>query len=127
HCDPGALLQERQRQRPAEPVTAAGDQNALTPQRQRGAEIKRHSEMPSTEPDPARDPLLRPPHNVAAASRFKEIVGVSSLLPQEDAMTQAVRDIMSKDVQCANPETTLKDAASTMKTRDIGSMPVWEG
>jgi len=42
-------------------------------------------------------------------------------------MTQAVREIMSKDVQCANPETTLKDAASTMKTRDIGSMPVCEG
>jgi CBS domain-containing protein len=34
---------------------------------------------------------------------------------------------MSKDVQFANPETTLKDAASTMKTRDIGSMPVCEG
>jgi CBS domain-containing protein len=34
---------------------------------------------------------------------------------------------MSKDVQCANPETTIKDCATTMKTRDIGSMPVCEG
>jgi CBS domain-containing protein len=42
-------------------------------------------------------------------------------------MTQAIRDIMSKDVVCANPETTIKDAAVTMKTRDIGSMPVCEG
>jgi CBS domain-containing protein len=42
-------------------------------------------------------------------------------------MTQVIRDIMSKDVQCANPETTIKDAATTMKTRDIGSMPVCEG
>jgi len=43
-------------------------------------------------------------------------------------MTHAIiRDLMSKDVQCASPETTLKDAASTMKTRDFGSMPVCEG
>jgi CBS domain-containing protein len=48
-------------------------------------------------------------------------------IDQEAAMTQAVRDIMSKDVECANPETTLKDAATTMKNRDFGSMPVCEG
>jgi CBS domain-containing protein len=42
-------------------------------------------------------------------------------------MTQAIRDIMTKDIECASPESTLQDAASAMKTRDIGSLPVCEG
>ena len=42
-------------------------------------------------------------------------------------MTQAIRDIMTKDIECASPESTLQDAASAMKARDIGSLPVCEG
>lgn len=42
-------------------------------------------------------------------------------------MGLAIRDIMSSDVQKAEPGTTLKDAAVMMKTRDIGSLPVCEG
>ena len=42
-------------------------------------------------------------------------------------MSHPVREIMSKDVQCASPESTIKDVAATMKSRNIGSMPVCEG
>ncbi|HVE42299.1 MAG TPA: CBS domain-containing protein [Planctomycetota bacterium] len=42
-------------------------------------------------------------------------------------MTQAIRDIMSRDIECASPESTVKDAASALKAHDIGSMPVCEG
>ncbi len=42
-------------------------------------------------------------------------------------MTQAIRDIMTKDIECASPESTVKDAASALKAHDIGSMPVCEG
>ncbi len=42
-------------------------------------------------------------------------------------MAQSIRDIMTKDVQTVSPETTVKDAASMMKSRNIGSLPVTEG
>src|SRR5262245_53118606 len=38
-----------------------------------------------------------------------------------------IRDIMSRDVHCATPETTVKDAAQILKTKNIGSVPVCEG
>jgi CBS domain-containing protein len=46
---------------------------------------------------------------------------------EELLMAQAVRDIMSKDVQSVQPDSTLKDAAQLLKSRDIGSVPVVEG
>lgn len=42
-------------------------------------------------------------------------------------MAQSVRDIMSKDVQSVTENTSLKDSAQLLKTRDIGSVPVVEG
>jgi CBS domain-containing protein len=42
-------------------------------------------------------------------------------------MTPAIRDIMTTDIECASPESTLQDAASAMKAHDIGSLPVCEG
>ena len=42
-------------------------------------------------------------------------------------MAQAVRDIMTRDVVSVTPETTLKDAAQLLKTRNIGSVPVLDG
>jgi CBS domain-containing protein len=42
-------------------------------------------------------------------------------------MTQTIRDLMTRDVVTVQPETTLKDAAQLMKSRDIGSLPVTEG
>ena len=41
-------------------------------------------------------------------------------------MTTTVRDIMSKDVQTVLPGTTLREAATLLKTWDIGSLPVCE-
>ncbi len=42
-------------------------------------------------------------------------------------MRRSIRDIMSKDVQTASLDTTVKDAAQVMKDKDIGSLPVCEG
>jgi CBS domain-containing protein len=42
-------------------------------------------------------------------------------------MAQIVRDIMTKDVQTITPDTTLRDAAQMLKSRDIGSVPVVDG
>jgi CBS domain-containing protein len=42
-------------------------------------------------------------------------------------MPQTIRDIMTKDVQTVNPESTIKDAAQLMKSNDFGSLPVCEG
>ena len=42
-------------------------------------------------------------------------------------MTQSIRDIMTRDVETISSETTIKDAATLMKNRDIGSLPVVEG
>jgi CBS domain-containing protein len=45
----------------------------------------------------------------------------------EDAMETAIRDIMTREVEAAQPDMTIQDAAQMMKTRDIGSLPVCEG
>jgi CBS domain-containing protein len=45
----------------------------------------------------------------------------------EDAMEAAIRDIMTREVESAQPDMTIRDAAQMMKSRDIGSLPVCEG
>src|SRR5688572_19339315 len=40
---------------------------------------------------------------------------------------EAIKDIMTRDVECASPDMTIKDAAEIMKSKDIGSLPVCEG
>jgi CBS domain-containing protein len=42
-------------------------------------------------------------------------------------MNSRIKDIMTRDVECASPEMSVRDAAERMKSRDIGSMPVCEG
>lgn len=42
-------------------------------------------------------------------------------------MSQTIRDIMTRTVETVSPETTIKDAASLMKGKDFGSLPVVEG
>ena len=42
-------------------------------------------------------------------------------------MKETIRDIMTRDVEKAAPETSLRDAAQLMRSRDIGSLPVCEG
>ena len=38
-----------------------------------------------------------------------------------------VRDIMTHEVECVQPETTLQQAALKMRSNDVGSLPVCEG
>jgi CBS domain-containing protein len=38
-----------------------------------------------------------------------------------------VRDVMTREVECARPEMTIREAAERMKSRDIGSLPVCRG
>jgi len=38
-----------------------------------------------------------------------------------------VREIMSRNVECISPSATLQEAASRMRTRDIGFLPVCQG
>src|SRR5687767_13544788 len=38
-----------------------------------------------------------------------------------------VKDIMTRDVDTATPDMTVREAAQLMKTKDIGSLPVCEG
>ena len=38
-----------------------------------------------------------------------------------------IKDIMTRDVEVATPDMTLKDAARLMKSKDIGSLPICEG
>ena len=38
-----------------------------------------------------------------------------------------VKDIMSRDVQVAQPHTTLREAAELMKVLDVGPLPVCDG
>jgi CBS domain-containing protein len=38
-----------------------------------------------------------------------------------------VRELMTKDVVCANPESTLEEIAAMMKTADTGAIPVVDG
>lgn len=42
-------------------------------------------------------------------------------------MEETIRDVMTRDVQCANPTMTIQDVARVMKSRDIGALPVCEG
>jgi len=42
-------------------------------------------------------------------------------------MEAAIRDIMTREVESAQPDMTIRDAAQMMKSRDIGSLPVCEG
>ena len=42
-------------------------------------------------------------------------------------MEAAISDIMTRKVESAQPDMTIRDAARMMKSRDIGSLPVCEG
>src|SRR5437870_2904909 len=42
-------------------------------------------------------------------------------------MTANIRDIMTRDVETLEPDSTIRDAAQKMKSLDIGSLPVCEG
>ena len=42
-------------------------------------------------------------------------------------MSQTVQTIMTKDVQTVSPDSTIKDAAQLLKSKDFGSVPVVEG
>lgn len=42
-------------------------------------------------------------------------------------MMQKIKDLMTRDVECARPDMTLRDVAVRMKDLDIGSVPVCEG
>src|SRR5262245_34208820 len=37
-----------------------------------------------------------------------------------------VKDLMTRNVRCTHPETTLREAAETMKALDVGPLPVCE-
>src|SRR5205823_13365876 len=38
-----------------------------------------------------------------------------------------VKDVMTTNVECVRPETTLQEAAAKMKSLNVGSLPVCEG
>jgi CBS domain-containing protein len=42
-------------------------------------------------------------------------------------MNSQIKDIMTREVECATPEMTVREAAERMKSRNIGSLPVCEG
>jgi CBS domain-containing protein len=42
-------------------------------------------------------------------------------------MRPKIREVMSRNVECTSPDTTIRQAASLMKQRDIGSLPVCLG
>jgi CBS domain-containing protein len=42
-------------------------------------------------------------------------------------MNETIRDVMTRNVETAQPDTTIKDAAQMMKAKDFGSLPVCEG
>jgi CBS domain-containing protein len=42
-------------------------------------------------------------------------------------MPQTIHDIMTRDVKTVNPESTIRDAAQLMNSKDFGSMPVCKG
>ena len=42
-------------------------------------------------------------------------------------MKPTVADVMTRQVECARPEMTIREAAAKMKQRDIGSLPVCDG
>jgi CBS domain-containing protein len=42
-------------------------------------------------------------------------------------MTQNVRDVMTREVETARPDMSVKEAAGILKAKDIGSLPVVDG
>ena len=42
-------------------------------------------------------------------------------------MNARIKDIMTRDVECASAEMTVREAAERMKSRNIGSLPVCDG
>ena len=42
-------------------------------------------------------------------------------------MEESIREIMTREVEAAQPDMTIQDAARLMKDKDIGSLPVCEG
>lgn len=42
-------------------------------------------------------------------------------------MKQLIKDIMTRDVECATREMSVREAAEKMRARNIGSLPVCEG
>lgn len=42
-------------------------------------------------------------------------------------MTQNVRDVMTREVETARPDMSVKEAAEILKRKDIGSLPVVDG
>lgn len=42
-------------------------------------------------------------------------------------MKERIQDIMTRDVECATPEMSVREAAEKMKSHNIGSLPVCEG
>lgn len=42
-------------------------------------------------------------------------------------MNEKIRDLMTRDVECAKPDMTVREAAERMKTKDFGSLPVCDG
>jgi CBS domain-containing protein len=42
-------------------------------------------------------------------------------------MNQKIKDVMTREVECARPDMSLREVAERMKRLDIGSLPVCEG
>ena len=42
-------------------------------------------------------------------------------------MDEVIRDIMTREVECARPDMTLRELARVMKEKNLGSLPVCEG
>jgi CBS domain-containing protein len=42
-------------------------------------------------------------------------------------MNSRIKDIMTRDVECATPDMSVREAAERMKSRNIGSLPVCQG
>jgi len=42
-------------------------------------------------------------------------------------MDEMIRDVMTREVECARPDMTLVDVARVMKDKNLGSLPVCEG
>jgi len=42
-------------------------------------------------------------------------------------MDEVIRDVMTREVECARPDMMIRDVARVMKDKDLGSLPVCEG
>ena len=42
-------------------------------------------------------------------------------------MDEVIRDVMTREVECARPDMTLREVARIMKDQNLGSLPVCEG